>query len=121
MIIGGGEIYRAALAYADTIYMSEIAADPDGDTWFPALDPAEWAEKERIAIAPDPRDDHAAVLIVYQRTAPGGTIDRLSLELMRLRYQFRGAGLRPLSLYRISGQGQRRCRALEQSGPIIAG
>ena len=70
MIIGGGEIYRVALPYADTIYMTEITADPDGDTWFPALDPTEWAEMERVAVAPDPRDDHAAVLIVYQRTAP---------------------------------------------------
>lgn len=67
MVIGGGEIYRAALPHADTVYLTEIAAEPAGDTWFPELDPAEWVERERQAIVADPRDDHAAVLIVYDR------------------------------------------------------
>ena len=69
MVIGGGEIYRAALPYADMIYMTEIAAEPEGDTWFPALAPEEWAEIEQIDIVPDPRDDHAAVLRVFRRVA----------------------------------------------------
>lgn len=69
MIIGGGQVYQAALALADRVYMSEIAADPDGDTWFPALDPAEWTETARATIAPDPRDAYAAQLVTYQRKA----------------------------------------------------
>ncbi|MFY0613286.1 MAG: dihydrofolate reductase [Hyphomicrobiaceae bacterium] len=73
MVIGGGEIYRAALGLAETIYMTEIAADPEGDTCFPALDPAEWAETARIAIPADPRDAHAAELVTYQRKPLAGT------------------------------------------------
>ena len=75
MIIGGGEIYRAALAHADKVYMTEIAAEPEGDTWFPALAPEEWVETEYIAVEPDPRDDHAAVLRVFERVAAPNVID----------------------------------------------
>ena len=69
MVIGGGEIYRAALPYADMIYLTEIAAEPDGDTWFPALASEEWTEIEQMAVEPDPRDDHAAVLRIFRRVA----------------------------------------------------
>lgn len=53
-VIGGGMIYRQALAHADRIYASEIEGEYACDTFFPALDASEW--KERFA-APldDPR------------------------------------------------------------------
>lgn len=35
MIIGGGEIYQQFLAVADRLYITHIAADFDGDTYFP--------------------------------------------------------------------------------------
>ncbi|GAA2174623.1 dihydrofolate reductase [Agrococcus versicolor] len=41
-IIGGGEVYRQALASADAIERTEIDADLDGDTTAPELGP-EWA------------------------------------------------------------------------------
>ena len=69
MIIGGGEVYRSALPIADTIYMTEIDADPHGDTWFPPLDPANWAETSRSAIEADPRDEYRATLVTYNRVA----------------------------------------------------
>ncbi|MBU2533567.1 MAG: dihydrofolate reductase, partial [Alphaproteobacteria bacterium] len=37
MIIGGGEIYQAALPLADTVHLTEIGAEPAGDTYFPEL------------------------------------------------------------------------------------
>lgn len=67
MVIGGGEIYRLALAHADTIYMTEINAEPEGDTYFPALPPGEWSEIARETIVADPRDEYAAELITYRR------------------------------------------------------
>jgi dihydrofolate reductase len=42
MVIGGGEIYRLAFEKADRIYLTRIKAEPDGDTFFPQLDPKEW-------------------------------------------------------------------------------
>ena len=40
-IIGGGEIYAAALAQATRIELTEIAIEPIGDAYFPQLGP-EW-------------------------------------------------------------------------------
>lgn len=42
MIIGGGEIYRQALPYANHVYLTIIDIEVDGDTTFPELNMAEW-------------------------------------------------------------------------------
>jgi len=34
-VIGGGEIYRQAIEYADRLYLTRIYADFSGDTYFP--------------------------------------------------------------------------------------
>jgi dihydrofolate reductase len=41
MVIGGGEIYQMALPLADTIYLTRVHTNIEGDTYFPALG-AEW-------------------------------------------------------------------------------
>ena len=41
-IIGGGEIYRQALPFADRMYITWVLADIDGDTTFPEFDPCDW-------------------------------------------------------------------------------
>lgn len=51
-VIGGAEIYALFLPLAHRIELTEIAATPDGDTWMPAFDDAQW---EEVA-----RDSHAA-------------------------------------------------------------
>lgn len=44
MIIGGGDLYRAALPLAHRIYLTRVHEAVEGDTVFPDLDPAEWRE-----------------------------------------------------------------------------
>ncbi|MFF1506647.1 dihydrofolate reductase [Streptomyces sp. NPDC058326] len=39
-VIGGGEIYRAALPYARTLSVTEVDTPVTGDTYAPPLDPA---------------------------------------------------------------------------------
>ena len=46
-VIGGAELYRAALPQAERIYLTRIHADVDGDTWFPAFDASAWVEVAR--------------------------------------------------------------------------
>lgn len=42
-IIGGGQIYKAFLPYADKMYLTEIdAADKDAEVFFPNFDKKEW-------------------------------------------------------------------------------
>lgn len=37
-VIGGGEIYRQLLPYADTIYVTKVEAEKEADVYFPNLD-----------------------------------------------------------------------------------
>ena len=43
-VIGGGELYAEALPLADELLLTEIEADVEGDTWFPAWERAEFEE-----------------------------------------------------------------------------
>jgi dihydrofolate reductase len=53
MVIGGGEIYRAALARADRIELTEVHGAFDGDAHF-SFDRASWRETARESrITPD--------------------------------------------------------------------
>ncbi len=46
-VIGGAEIYGQFLPHADRIEWTEVQAEPDGDTHFPAFDRSEWTETAR--------------------------------------------------------------------------
>lgn len=70
MIIGGAQLYAQALPIADRIYWTEVDASPDGDTTFPALDPAQWREAAREAIPRGPKDDFTATLLTLDRATP---------------------------------------------------
>lgn len=45
-IIGGGEIYKEALKYADNVYVTEVDGEFEGDTYFPTLNRT-WKEVKR--------------------------------------------------------------------------
>lgn len=42
MVIGGGEIYKLAFEKAKRIYLTRVDASPEGDAYFPAIDPKVW-------------------------------------------------------------------------------
>lgn len=46
-VIGGAELYRAALPHADRLVLTEIRRDYDGDVAFPDWDRAQWRETRR--------------------------------------------------------------------------
>lgn len=46
-VIGGAQIYAAALPLADEIFVTEIDRDVDGDTFLDAPDPHHWIETSR--------------------------------------------------------------------------
>ncbi len=49
MVIGGGGIYEEALPLADVQVLTEVHLTPDGDTFYPAWDRAQWREVSREA------------------------------------------------------------------------
>ena len=46
-VIGGGEIYKQAINYADELIISIMNIEVDGDVFFPAIDPSLWKEISR--------------------------------------------------------------------------
>ncbi|MDR1462641.1 MAG: dihydrofolate reductase [Azoarcus sp.] len=67
-VIGGSEIYRALLSRADTLLLTEIAADVEGDAHFPAFDRAHFKEISRSPRPADADNDHAVEFVEYRRT-----------------------------------------------------
>ena len=45
-IIGGGQIFKQSLPLADRIYLTQVHAQLDADTFFPPLDQNQWDEIE---------------------------------------------------------------------------
>lgn len=74
MVIGGGELYRAALPRASRIHLTRVHAALDGDTYFPALDPAEWHASAREERAADDRHAHALTFLTLDRNPAGGSV-----------------------------------------------
>lgn len=65
-VIGGAQIYIEALPMASRLIITEIDADFDCDTFFPALSPAEWQEVERQAHQSEAQGLNFA-FVTYQR------------------------------------------------------
>lgn len=42
IVIGGGEIFKMLFEKAGRIYMTRVEAEPEADTFFPAIDPKKW-------------------------------------------------------------------------------
>ena len=65
VVIGGAEIYAAALPRAQRLYLTEVHADVAGDAVLPAVDWSEWREisRERHAAVPPNPYDYSFVLL----------------------------------------------------------
>ncbi len=44
MICGGASVYKQFLPYAKKLYITEVHATPEGDTFFPEINKEEWKE-----------------------------------------------------------------------------
>jgi len=65
-IIGGSEIYRLALDVTQTIEMTLIDAEVDGDAFFPDLNPNDWEEIKRT-LKLDEKNQLSYAFITYKR------------------------------------------------------
>lgn len=64
-VIGGGEIYAAALPMADRLHMTELAIAPQGDAHFPPFDRSAWRETSRESHRSE--DGTSYDFVVYDR------------------------------------------------------
>ena len=66
-VIGGAELYRAALPLADVIHLTRVHAEVAADTFLPALDASEWQVVAREDRAADERHAHPFSFIELRR------------------------------------------------------
>lgn len=66
-VIGGAQLYVAALPGADRIYLTEVDAIVEGDTFMPGFDMNEWRAGEVTAHAADDKNPYRFTLTVYDR------------------------------------------------------
>jgi dihydrofolate reductase len=62
-VVGGAEVYAAALPLTDRLALTFVDAEPEGDTFFPAVDWREWREVRRV-------DGDGIAFVTYERATP---------------------------------------------------
>ena len=65
VVIGGGEIFSQLMEQADRIHVTEVDANPEGDAFFPEIDPGQWVEESRARHRAGEADDHAFDYVEY--------------------------------------------------------
>jgi dihydrofolate reductase len=68
-IIGGAEIYKLGIPHADRLYLTEIDAVIDGDTFFPEFDKGGWHELSRKNHPADERHPYSFDFVVYEKNS----------------------------------------------------
>lgn len=66
-VIGGAQIYAAAMTVADRLYLTEVDAAPVGDAAFPDFSEKDWSELGREVYPASEVDDHAFVFRALER------------------------------------------------------
>ena len=66
-IIGGADIFRAAMPDADRIYLTLVHGDPAGDVRMALPDPQQWQETAREPMPQTPGDQFPADFLVLDR------------------------------------------------------
>jgi dihydrofolate reductase len=71
-VIGGAGLYEAALPGADRIYLTEIEADVEGDTRFPALQEGDWIATIQGEHGADERNAFGMRFVLLSRRETAG-------------------------------------------------
>ncbi|WP_412983791.1 dihydrofolate reductase [Pontimicrobium sp. IMCC45349] len=64
-IIGGGEIYKQAMLFANKIELTRVHHEFEGDTFFPKVDETIWKEINNVSRDKDENHDYAFSFITY--------------------------------------------------------
>jgi dihydrofolate reductase len=68
-IIGGGELYSAALPHAQRLYLTRVLSPVEGEATFPPYNEAEWSLLTSENHAADAKNDFAHAFEVYERAS----------------------------------------------------
>jgi len=67
MVIGGSEVFSAAMPLAERLEITHVHSDTEGDVTFPPIDAKVWREEERTAHPAGPNDEASFDVTVYVR------------------------------------------------------
>lgn len=67
MIIGGASLYAQTLEMADSLYITLVHAQIEGDAWFPEFDMSQWQKIERHDCDSDDKNPYAHSFIIMKR------------------------------------------------------
>ncbi len=67
-VIGGQQIYEAALGLADRIYLTVIHTEVTGDAYFPELKAARWTLRESRRHEADEKNEFSCTFNIYELT-----------------------------------------------------
>lgn len=67
MITGGAEIYRMLMDRVHRIYLTEVHAEVEGDTYFPTINMDEWELMEREDYQADEKNEYDFSFLVLDR------------------------------------------------------
>jgi len=76
MVMGGAEIYALLLSRADRLYITEIDAAFEGDTWFPAFDRSQWRAISRESHQADERNAYPYAFTILEWNRSSGLVHR---------------------------------------------
>jgi dihydrofolate reductase len=66
-IIGGGEIYKIGMYVANTLYITHVHKNIEGDTYFPFIDTNIWELKTKESYTKDEKNECDFDFCVYER------------------------------------------------------
>ena len=67
MICGGASVYNQFLPLAQKLYLTYVHAIPEGDTYFPEVNLAEWKEVKRTDFKADEKNKYDYSFVILER------------------------------------------------------
>ena len=67
MVIGGGDVFERMIPKADRLEITHVNASPEGDAFFPRIEPSDWRETKRVPFPAGPNDDASFDVATYVR------------------------------------------------------
>lgn len=67
VIMGGGELYRQMLPFADKLYVTWVQTEVNGDTVFPQWNDGDWTATERVWHDADDKHEFAFEFVTLER------------------------------------------------------
>jgi len=69
-VAGGAEIYRQALPLADTMYLTHVHAQVEGDAFFPEFSEVEWQPVATESVPADEKHAYPFDFVTWKRVKP---------------------------------------------------